>query len=52
MPFAFLTIPLHFAMTGLMVFVMEIMIAFNARITTALEEMENISGGTGIFMAF
>ena len=48
MPFAFLTIPLHFAMTGLMVFVLEIMIAFNARITSALEEMETISGGTGI----
>ena len=48
MPFAFLTIPLHFAMTGLMVFVLEIMIAFNARITSALAEMESISGGSGI----
>ena len=48
MPFAFLTIPLHFAMTGLMVFVLEIMIAFNTRITTALAQMDSISGGTGI----
>ena len=48
MPFAFLTIPLHFAMTGLMVFVLEIMVAFNTRITMALDEMESISGGTGI----
>ena len=48
MPFAFLTIPLHFAMTGLMVFVLEIMIAFNSRITDALVEMESISGSTGI----
>ncbi|PKB65007.1 MAG: hypothetical protein BZY80_01455 [SAR202 cluster bacterium Io17-Chloro-G2] len=48
MPFAFLTIPLHFAMTGLMVFVLEIMIAFNLRITLALEEMDSISSGTGI----
>ena len=48
MPFAFLTIPLHFAMTGLTVFVLEIMIAFNTRITLALEEMDSISGGSGI----
>ena len=48
MPYAFLTIPLHFAMTGLMVFVLEIMIAFNTRITMALDEMESISGGSGI----
>ncbi len=48
MPFAFLTIPLHFAMTGLLVFVLEIMIAFNTRITIALEEMQSTSSGAGI----
>ena len=47
-PFAFLTIPLHFAMTGLMIFVLEIMKAVNGRITTALEEMEAYSSGTGV----
>jgi flagellar protein FlaJ len=38
-PFAFLTIPLHFAMTGLMVFILEIMKAFNERITAAIAEL-------------
>ncbi|PKB79131.1 MAG: hypothetical protein BZY88_14985 [SAR202 cluster bacterium Io17-Chloro-G9] len=47
-PFAFLTIPLHFAMTGLMIFVLEIMKSFNERITVALAEMEAYSGGTGV----
>lgn len=47
-PFAFLTIPLHFAMTGLMIFVLEIMKAFNERISVALAEMEAYSGGSGV----
>ena len=47
-PFAFLTIPLHFAMTGLMVFILEIMKAFNERITAALAELEAQSSGAGL----
>ncbi|PKB79264.1 MAG: hypothetical protein BZY88_14175 [SAR202 cluster bacterium Io17-Chloro-G9] len=47
-PFAFLTIPLHFAMTGLMVFIMEIMTAFNDRITAAANTLESQSGSAGI----
>ncbi len=42
-PFAFLTIPLHFAMTGLMIFILEIMKSFNMRITEAVTEMEGRS---------
>ena len=45
-PFAFLTMPLHFAMTGLMVFILEIMRAFNTQITTALAELESQSSGS------
>ncbi|MFQ6027758.1 MAG: hypothetical protein ACE5Q6_09735 [Dehalococcoidia bacterium] len=44
-PFAMLTIPLHFAMTALMVFILEIMKAFNFRITEAVTELENQSTG-------
>lgn len=47
-PFAFLVIPLHFAMTGLMVFVLEIMKAFNERISVATAELQAQSGGTGL----
>jgi flagellar protein FlaJ len=47
-PFAFLVIPLHFAMTGLMVFVLEIMKAFNARITEAAEDLAANSAGSGL----
>ena len=46
-PFAFLTIPLHFAMTGLMVFVLEIMKAFNTRISDAADQLQSQSGGAG-----
>ena len=49
-PFAFLVIPLHFAMTGLMTFVLEIMKAFNTRIALATEELASQSGGSGIGM--
>ena len=46
-PFAFLTIPLHFAMTGLMIFILEIMKSFNDRITQAVLDLEaQTSGGT------
>ncbi len=44
-PFAFLTMPLHFAMSGLMIFILEIMKAFNAQITAAIEELESQSTG-------
>jgi len=47
-PFAFLVIPLHFAMTGLMMFVLEIIRAFNTRIELATEELAAQSGGEGI----
>jgi flagellar protein FlaJ len=47
-PFAFLVIPLHFAMTGLMVFVLEIMKAFNSRITEAATTLEAQSEGSGL----
>lgn len=50
-PFAFLIIPLHFAMTGLTVFVMEIMIAFNDRISTAAEQLAAQSVGAGLGIA-
>ena len=47
-PFAFLVVPLHFAMTGLMVFVLEIMRAFNTRITEAAAVLEAQSDGSGL----
>ena len=47
-PFAFLVIPLHFAMTALMVFVLEIMKAFNIRITEASGILDAQSGGSGL----
>ena len=43
-PFAFLVIPLHFAMTGLMTFVLEILRAFNTHIALATEELASQSG--------
>ncbi len=39
LPFAYLTIPLHGAMTGLLIFVLEIMVAFNGKLNTATEEL-------------
>ena len=47
-PFAFLVIPLHFAMTALMVFVLEIMKAFNTRITEAAGILDAQSDGSGL----
>ena len=47
-PFAILTIPLHFAMTALMVFILEIMITFNAQISTAIGELQESSSGQGM----
>jgi flagellar protein FlaJ len=44
-PFAFLTMPLHFAMSGLMIFILEIMKTFNQHITAAIEELESQSTG-------
>ena len=43
-------IPLHFAMTGLMTFVLEIIRAFNTRIALATEDLASQSGGSGIGM--
>ena len=50
-PFAFLIIPLHFEMTGLMVFVMEIIQAFNDRIAATTEQLAAQSGGSGLDIA-
>ena len=47
-PFAFLVVPLHFTMTALMVFVLEIMKAFNTRITEAATVLEAQSEGSGL----
>ena len=47
-PFAILTIPLHFAMTALMVFILEIMITFNAQISGAIAELQESSSGQGL----
>jgi len=47
-PFAILTIPLHFAMTALMVFILEIMITFNSQISTAIGELQESSSGKGM----
>ncbi|MBC8280030.1 MAG: hypothetical protein H8E48_04515 [Chloroflexi bacterium] len=47
-PFAILTIPLHFAMTALMVFILEIMITFNTQISGAISELNDSSAGQGL----
>ncbi len=47
-PFAILTIPLHFAMTALMVFILEIMITFNGMISGAIAELQESSSGQGM----
>ena len=47
-PFAFLVIPLHFAMTGLMTFVLEIIRSFNIRIEAASADLAAPSGGDGM----
>ena len=49
-PFAFLIVSLHFAMTGLMTFVLVIMRSFNIRITEASAELASQTGGEGIGM--
>jgi flagellar protein FlaJ len=48
LPFAILTIPLHFAMTALMVFILEIMITFNSQISGAISELNDSSAGQGL----
>ena len=45
LPFAYLTIPLHGAMTGLLIFVLQIMLSFNERIFSATAELEAQSPG-------
>jgi len=47
-PFAFLIVPLHFAMTGLMVFVLEIMKAFSFRIGESRATLDLQSEGSGL----
>ena len=47
-PFAFLVVPLHFAMTALMVFVLEIMRAFNTRISESSAQLAAQTGGSGL----
>ena len=48
LPFAILTIPLHFAMTALMVFILEIMRTFNSQIAGAIAELNESSAGKGL----
>lgn len=48
LPFAMLTIPLHFAMTALMVFILEIMVTFNREISGAIVELNESSAGKGL----
>lgn len=47
-PFAFLAMPLHFAMTALMIFILEIMKTFNQIITVAVAELEKESSGAAL----
>ena len=47
-PFAVLTIPLHFAMTALMVFILEIMKTFNTVISASISELNESSSGQGL----
>ena len=49
LPFAYLTIPLHGAMTALLVFILEIMISFNERLTVAgADLLGSSSGGSSV----
>ena len=48
LPFAILTIPLHFAMTALMVFILEIMVTFNSQISGAIADLNESSAGQGL----
>ena len=48
LPFAILTIPLHFAMTALMVFILEIMVTFNSQISGAIADLNESSSGQGL----
>ena len=43
-----MTIPLHFAMTALMVFILEIMITFNSMISGAIAELNETTSGQGL----
>ncbi len=47
-PFAFLTFPLHFAMTALMVFILEILFTFNDQITLALLDVTEQGANSGL----
>ena len=47
LPFAYLVILLHGAMTGLLIFVLEIMKSFNDRLATATDELASGGGGSG-----
>ena len=46
-PFAFLCVPLHFAMSALLVFVLEIMNAFNTRVENLTQDLESQAAGAG-----
>ena len=47
-PFAYLCIPLHGAMTGLLVFVLEIMSSFNEKMSVATDELSGTSAASQI----
>ena len=47
-PFAYLTVPLHGAMTALLIFVMEIMAAFNGKLIEAIDELAGQAGSVAL----
>jgi archaellum biogenesis protein FlaJ (TadC family) len=47
--FSYLSFPLHMAMTGLLVFILEVMKAFNLRIMEIGQELAEQLGGSGAF---
>lgn len=48
LPFAYMTVPLHFAMTALIIFILEIMKVFNQQIGTATQMLESQSDGQSL----
>ena len=48
LPFAYLTVPLHGAMSALLIFVMEIMTSFNEKLVVATAELTSQSGSATI----
>ena len=51
LPFAYLTIPLHGAMSALLIFILGVMGAFNGRLMTATDELTEQAGGAAALPA-